>query len=443
MTEITSPSTKKINALSSKNQVRYAKHRITINKATPKSHYTSIYNQECQVRFKGDKLPSAKEVYLYLLSLPYDWQIKVKNVSAHFDTSIKYMQQLFDIIISNDKMIALPLRNKSGKFDGICYQIFQFENALSEQPEVASRPPDRIEDKQFESLDISDISPEVVSRLPATYYKTNTIYKHNNVKKSQKNPPQKRPPSGKKSPPKFVVVDKNFETLKRSIENESLRNDFNAHTLTILKNEYLTIGQIKTLIDDVNKRSNIKTWGYYIKLAKSGVLNSIADKDIVETKTKKALKKTIARENSVSDNEKKYTNEINSKSDEYENKINSLSKIELEALANKVGVYSDHKNQLLRYSIRYKVQMILNRKKPQQIKIAPEPKLRPKKTKRIFVKTIVTKNGAVEISKTENSVLHEFRNVAGRVDRKTVFGSKSFLSFLNTQNIEMRMENDD
>lgn len=163
------------------------------------SEFTNLSNHSCQVRFKGDKKPSAKEVYHYLYSLPSNWEISVKNVARHFDVRDKYMQEIFGIIIDNDHMLAIRERYTNGRLGKVIYKVFP--------PQVEKRPVDINCVKQPELKEKYEKQPQVEKRPVGTY-----ILQKKDIKKTITAPPPEPipelpPPEPQKSPKAVTDAD--------------------------------------------------------------------------------------------------------------------------------------------------------------------------------------------------------------------------------------------
>lgn len=92
------------------------------------SRFTIFTNSDLQIRLHGDVEPSAKEVYLYLVSLDVTWPIVLSHVAYHFGVAPEYMWELFEILIRNRLMFVL---SKKGTSEPI-YVVWQTrENFIS------------------------------------------------------------------------------------------------------------------------------------------------------------------------------------------------------------------------------------------------------------------------------------------------------------------------
>lgn len=188
------------------------------------SEFTNLSNHSCQVRFKGDKKPSAKEVYHYLYSLPATWNISVENVARHFDVREKYMQEIFAIIIANDHMVAIRERYTNGRLGKIIYKVFP--------PQVEKRPVDANHIKQPEIKEKCEKQPQVEKRPMDTY-----IIQKKDLKKTITVPPpepipEPQPPEPQKSPKAVTDADDilNFRKQLPSEINFRISNsDLNEH----------------------------------------------------------------------------------------------------------------------------------------------------------------------------------------------------------------------
>ena len=72
--------------------------------------------------------------------------------------------------------------------------------------------------------------------------------------------PEIKPPE--KDPPNLSVVGSLFDDLKNRIADPVLQENFSRRTYVRLKNEKLSDGQIKTLIDEMNAHADIKSCGW-------------------------------------------------------------------------------------------------------------------------------------------------------------------------------------
>lgn len=124
----------------------------------------------------------------------------------------------------------------------------------------------------------------------------------------------------------FVVVGSNFEDLKNRVRDD-LRNDFNQGTYTTLLKSKLNIGQMKTVIDDLNA-SNAKSCGWLIGRIKNIDPSSIQDFDEIEkqrlVKEAKAKKILEARNLAIEKNNRANTQKQSDFMSKYFDKYNSL-----------------------------------------------------------------------------------------------------------------------
>lgn len=163
-----------------------------------KQRYTKDFTPMPNVIFRqqrGTMRPSDTEIFLYLCSLPCDWEISTENVARFYQVSKKYVQKCFDLLIKRELMMAVPMRDEKGKYTGVMYQVFMppedpdnpdegkiyIERKPPVMPGGVRRPPGKSDGKQPKAKEIRHDHPEVVPRPPATYYKQKT---------EQKDPPK-------------------------------------------------------------------------------------------------------------------------------------------------------------------------------------------------------------------------------------------------------------
>lgn len=369
-------------------------------------------------------------------------EFKLKTLERYMNREQTKSHSALRNIISDTKKLGLITTKQTGRSI-----IFEFTDKFYD-----SRPKLKIDRKtatkndrkrapENEQPECQETSNQSASILALSYKQQKKGLKETTTTNLPQNPPCEQTPAPQKSPPNLVVVDDNFKTIKSMIEDKALRSDFNAHTLTSLKKLCLTIGQIKSLVLEANKRPNVKSWGYFIAMIKNGVLSNIEDADKIEAENERKLEKTIENEQAISKRLTQEAFEINEKAGRYDAFIDDMSDDDLRALCDRLGIVCD-REQLKRPSIRYKAEKLMRpaEQKIKKARVVPKPPKR--KSKRyIFIKYVPHKN--TSIIRTKNSVIYDYRQATGKRLFGNVFDNPDFLKFMAENNIEMRLENDE